>query len=210
MNSEAIKEVLDALFSQLERLDTQNSAMLQFLQEKKRVTDKQLAPYLEQAGNASSVRWRAARVRIDYLLSSAQTEEQPEKKPEAAAEKGAEKERAKSSGGVQAAKPEGGAANTTSANGSSVNAPAPKTEPATAAEKKQDTTDSKQAVHDESQRSLNQKPKYPKDQSARNHDAKPPDSDQPTEVRSESAEHGSAELEHASSSENKAGDPKAA
>jgi hypothetical protein len=75
MNNEAMKEVLNDLFSHLERLETQSEAILQFLKEKKRVTDKQLAPYLEQAGNASNVKWRAARVRIDHLLSP----EQPEK-----------------------------------------------------------------------------------------------------------------------------------
>jgi hypothetical protein len=68
MNNEAVKEVLNELFSHLERLETQSEAILQFLKEKKRVTDKQLAPYLEQAGNASNVRWRAARVRIERLL----------------------------------------------------------------------------------------------------------------------------------------------
>ena len=75
MNSDAMKEVLNDMFSHLERLETQTEAILQFLKEKKRVTDKQLAPYLEQAGNASSVRWRAARVRIEHLLSP----EHPEK-----------------------------------------------------------------------------------------------------------------------------------
>jgi len=75
MNNEAMKEVLNELFSHLERLETQNEAILQFLKEKKRVTDKQLAPYLEQAGNASSVKWRAARVRINHLREP----EHPEK-----------------------------------------------------------------------------------------------------------------------------------
>jgi hypothetical protein len=75
MNNEAMKEILNDLFSHLERLETQTEAILQFLKEKKRVTDKQIAPYLEQAGNASSVRWRAARVRIEHLLSP----EHPEK-----------------------------------------------------------------------------------------------------------------------------------
>src|SRR5580765_1297355 len=75
MDSEAMKEVLNELFSHLERLETQNEAILQFLKEKKRVTDKQLAPYLEQAGNASNVKWRAARVRINHLLEP----EHPEK-----------------------------------------------------------------------------------------------------------------------------------
>ena len=76
MNNEALKEVLNDLFSHLERLETQTEAILQFLKEKKRVTDKQLAPYLEQAGNASSVRWRAARVRIEHLLSPEHPEEE--------------------------------------------------------------------------------------------------------------------------------------
>jgi hypothetical protein len=76
MNSEAMKEVLNELFSHLERLETQSEAILQFLKEKKRVTDKQLAPYLEQAGNASNVRWRAARVRIERLLKPEHQEEE--------------------------------------------------------------------------------------------------------------------------------------
>jgi hypothetical protein len=84
MNNEAMKEVLNELFSHLERLETQNEAILQFLKEKKRVTDKQLAPYLEQAGNASSVKWRAARVRINHLLEPEHPEEEIKlgKKPE--------------------------------------------------------------------------------------------------------------------------------
>jgi hypothetical protein len=84
MNNEAMKEVLDQLFSHLERLETQTEAILQFLKETKRVTDKQLAPYLEQAGNASSVRWRAARVRINHLLEPEHPEKEIKlgKKPE--------------------------------------------------------------------------------------------------------------------------------
>lgn len=84
MNNEAMKEVLNELFSHLERLETQSQAILQFLKEKKRVTDKQLAPYLEQAGNASNVKWRAARVRIDHLLEPEQQEKEAKlgKKPE--------------------------------------------------------------------------------------------------------------------------------
>lgn len=84
MDNQAIKEVLNELFSHLERLETQSEAILQFLKEKKRVTDKQLAPYLEQAGNASSVKWRAARVRIDHLLEPEKPEKEVKlgKKPE--------------------------------------------------------------------------------------------------------------------------------
>lgn len=84
MNNEAMKEVLNELFSHLEKLETQSEAILQFLKEKKRVTDKQLAPYLEQAGNASNVKWRAARVRINHLLEPEHPEEEVKlgKKPE--------------------------------------------------------------------------------------------------------------------------------
>ena len=84
MNNEAMKEVLNELFSHLERLETQNEAILQFLKEKKRVTEKQLAPYLEQAGNASNVKWRATRVRINHLLEPEHPEEEIKlgKKPE--------------------------------------------------------------------------------------------------------------------------------
>src|SRR5207302_2033673 len=100
MNSEAIKEILNELFSHLERLETQSEAILQFLKEKRRVTDKQLAPYLEQAGNASNVRWRAARIRIEYLLSPEQPEEeiklgkQPELQEDAAHAASSEDKRA--------------------------------------------------------------------------------------------------------------------
>jgi hypothetical protein len=76
MNNEAMKEVWNELFSHLERLETQGEAILQFLKEKKRITDKQLAPYLEQAGNTSNVKWRAARVRIDHLLEPEHPEEE--------------------------------------------------------------------------------------------------------------------------------------
>ena len=82
MDSQSIKEIFNELYSHLERLETQNTAILQFLKEKKRVTDKQLAPYLEQAGNASNVKWRAARVRMEYLLAQAPEETKPDKKTE--------------------------------------------------------------------------------------------------------------------------------
>jgi hypothetical protein len=94
MKSEAVKEVLNTLFSHLEKLETQTEGLTQFLKEKKKVTDAQLAPYLEQAGKASNVRWRAARVRIEYLIDGAEREEEKEresereKKPEIAAQKG--------------------------------------------------------------------------------------------------------------------------
>jgi hypothetical protein len=97
MKSEPIKEVFNELFSHLERLETQSEAIVQFLKEKKRVTDKQLAPYLEQAGNASNVRWRAARIRIEHLLADAEEAKETKlgKKPEIAAAETAKPETAK-------------------------------------------------------------------------------------------------------------------
>jgi hypothetical protein len=71
MNENIMQEIVHELFSSLEALETQSAAILQFLKDKGVVDKQELAPYLEQAGNASSVRWRAARVRIDYLISSA-------------------------------------------------------------------------------------------------------------------------------------------
>jgi len=90
MNSEVIKEVLHTLFSHLEKLETHTEALMQFMKEKEQVTDAQLAPYLEKAGNASNVRWRAARVRIEYLLSEAEMDESREREKNAEQAKSAE------------------------------------------------------------------------------------------------------------------------
>jgi hypothetical protein len=68
-NPEPIKEILNELFSLLESLETQSLALTQFLKDQGIATDEKLAPYLDRAGNASSVKWRAARARMQYLLS---------------------------------------------------------------------------------------------------------------------------------------------
>jgi hypothetical protein len=81
---EPIKEVLGELFGLLEAQETNSAAILQFLKDAGLATDEKLAPYLEQAGNASSVKWRAARMRMEFLLSPVQKQAA---EPEARAEK---------------------------------------------------------------------------------------------------------------------------
>jgi hypothetical protein len=81
MDEKIAQEILHELFESLEALDTQSAAISQFLRDKGIATDAELAPYLERAGNASSVRWLAVKVRIEYLLSSARNaaEQDPKK-----------------------------------------------------------------------------------------------------------------------------------
>jgi hypothetical protein len=71
MDEKLIQEILDVLFSSMEDLETRTQAILQFLEQKGLANQEELAPHLEQAANASNVRWRAARVRINHLVSGA-------------------------------------------------------------------------------------------------------------------------------------------
>lgn len=71
MDEQIMQQIFDELLSSLEPLDTQNAALLQFLKAKGIATDEELAPFLEQAGNASNVRWLGTRIRIRSLISSA-------------------------------------------------------------------------------------------------------------------------------------------
>jgi hypothetical protein len=84
MTNETALEIFDHLFSLLEAQETQSAAILQLIKDKGIASNSELAPYLDQAGNASSVRWRAARVRINYLLSSTKPAEKREEKKESA------------------------------------------------------------------------------------------------------------------------------
>jgi hypothetical protein len=87
MDAKDLKEIFHEFIDSMEKMDTQNSAISQFLKDKGVVDPKDLAPYMEQAGNASGVRWLGVRVRIDHLLSSAIQSEEDEKAEDAVPKK---------------------------------------------------------------------------------------------------------------------------
>jgi hypothetical protein len=64
-----IAEIFDEMFTLLQDLETRSAAMLEYMKEQGGITDEKLAPYLDRAGAASDVRWRAARTRMEHLLA---------------------------------------------------------------------------------------------------------------------------------------------
>lgn len=71
MDESIVRQIVEELISSLEPLEAQSAALLEFCKDKGIVNNEELAPYLERAGNASDVRWRAFRVRTLSLISSA-------------------------------------------------------------------------------------------------------------------------------------------
>jgi hypothetical protein len=79
MDAKDLKEIFHEFIDSMEKMDTQSSALSQFFKDKGVIDPKDLAPYMEQAGNASGVRWLGVRVRIDHLFSAAVKSEEDEK-----------------------------------------------------------------------------------------------------------------------------------
>jgi hypothetical protein len=71
MDEKIVDQLLNELVTSLEESETQSTAIMLFLKGEGIATGQKLAPYLEQAGKASDVRWRAARARLGALLHSA-------------------------------------------------------------------------------------------------------------------------------------------
>lgn len=92
MDPEVLQQVLDELLPTLEAMEAQNAAILQFLKDRYILSDEDLAPFREKAGNASSVRWLGTRLRVKHILEGAAraAELSEEKKSPPAEQKSAE------------------------------------------------------------------------------------------------------------------------
>ena len=75
MDTKLVDEILDELLPVFEAMEAQSAALLMFLKDKELLTNAQIEPYLRDAANASNVRWRARRVRLERLLTAAFPEE---------------------------------------------------------------------------------------------------------------------------------------
>jgi len=69
MSENPLKEILGDLLPYFESLEAKSSAILQLLRDKQIANDEELNRYIEKAEDASSVKWRAARVRIEHLFA---------------------------------------------------------------------------------------------------------------------------------------------
>jgi len=69
MDNTPIKQIFEELYFLLEGLEAKHIAILRFLRDEGVAPEEKLATYLEEASNASSVKWRAARVRMEHLFA---------------------------------------------------------------------------------------------------------------------------------------------
>jgi hypothetical protein len=70
------EELFNEMCSSLEDLETQHAALFQLLKDNGAFTEDQIARYLDQAGKASNVRWRAARIRFEGLFRTERQKEE--------------------------------------------------------------------------------------------------------------------------------------
>lgn len=146
MDAKVGEQLMDELMPALEALDTQAAAIVQFVKDKGIATDEQLAPYLEQARNTSSVRWRAIRLRLGRLLSLAEkaAEKAPENVQPQKEEKAKEdKEQKAEAEKAEVGKPEAGKPEAEKAEAEKPEAEKPK------AEKAEERTEKKKSVPQE-------------------------------------------------------------
>src|SRR6266478_4637704 len=94
--SDTLKEVLNELFALLGAQKTNSAALLQLLKDQGIASDEKLSTYLDQAGRASNVKWRAARMRMEYLLTPIQKETADKDKSKQAESKEAQSKEAQS------------------------------------------------------------------------------------------------------------------
>ncbi len=94
--SDTLKEILSELFALLEAQETTSAALLQLLKDQGIASDEKLSTYLDQAGRASNVKWRAARMRMEYLLTPIQKETADKDKSKQAESKEAQSKEAQS------------------------------------------------------------------------------------------------------------------
>jgi len=74
MIDELAQKIMDEIFPHLETIETRSAAILDLLKDRGIATEQELAPYLEQAGRASNVRWLTTRLRIEHVLSQVKRE----------------------------------------------------------------------------------------------------------------------------------------
>lgn len=125
MDSGITDEILEVLSSTLQRAEAQSAAILEFVKEKGIAKEDELATYLERANAASSVRWRATRVRLAHLLAGLekreqQGEEERRQKQESVEEKASEPKQKSEEG----RKEKGGESKTDGASGMKTTKPA--------------------------------------------------------------------------------------